>query len=67
MPKVRLVLTGEVVLQVPHQVLEDVHMLAPRAQHSQALHQLDPILGGHFVPVPLAGVRDEAAHLGVMA
>jgi hypothetical protein len=41
-------------------------MLTSRTQHGEALHEHGPILGGEFVPVPLARVCDEAAHLGVV-
>jgi hypothetical protein len=61
-----LVLAGDMVLQVAHQVLEDVDMLAPRAHHAQALHEHSSVLGGEFIPVPLAGIGDEATHLGVV-
>jgi hypothetical protein len=44
--------------------------LAPAASltthHTQALHEHGPVLGGEFVPIPLAGVGDEAAHPGVV-
>ncbi len=47
-------------------MLKNVHMLTPSAQHGEAFHQLSPIFDCQFVPIPLAGVRDEAAHIGVM-
>jgi hypothetical protein len=65
-PPVRLVLARQVLLQVAHQVLEHVDVLAPRAHHANAFHKHGPILGGQFLPVPLARVSDEAAHLGVV-
>ena len=63
-PSVRVVFAREVVLEITHQVLEHVHMLAPRAQHAEALHEHGPILGGQFVPVPLARIGDEATPAG---
>ena len=62
-----LVVARQVGYQEPHQVLEDVDVLPPRARHRGALHQLGPVLGRQFVPVPLARVGDEAAYLGLMA
>jgi hypothetical protein len=41
-------------------------MILLGAHHLQALHQHGPILGCQFVPVPLACVGDETAHLGVV-
>jgi nucleotide-binding universal stress UspA family protein len=66
--RLRRVYTRKVVLEIAHQVLDPsgVDVLAPRAHHSEALHELGAILGGEFVPVPLARVSDEAAHLGVV-
>jgi len=37
------------------------------AHHANALYELGTVLGGPFVPVLLARVCDEAAHLGVVA
>ena len=64
--QVGLVLAGEVVLEITHQVLEDVNVLAPGAHHSEALHEHGPILASEFIPVSLAGIGDEAAHIGVV-
>ena len=36
------------------------------AHHDQALPEHRPVLGGQFVPIPRAGIGDEAAHLGVV-
>ena len=36
------------------------------AHHRKALHEHGPVFGCQFVPIPLAGIGDEAAHLGVM-
>jgi hypothetical protein len=65
-PSVGLVLAREVLLEITHQVLQHVDVLALRAQHSEALHKHGPILGCQFVPIPLARVGDEADHLGVV-
>jgi hypothetical protein len=50
-----------VILQIAHQVLEHVDMFATVAHHTQALHQHGPILGGEFIPVPVARIGYEAA------
>ena len=36
------------------------------AHHSKAYHEHGPVLGGEFVPIPLARVGDEAPYLGVV-
>jgi hypothetical protein len=68
LPSVGLVLTGKVVLQETHQVLEHVHVQAPAASfaahHAEALQEQGPVLGCQFFPVPLARVGDEAAPAG---
>jgi hypothetical protein len=59
-----------VVLQEAHRVLEHVHMLGPGHFVYSPSRRGPPRSGRHtryeFVPVPLAGVRDETAHLGVV-
>ena len=42
-------------------------MLAPGAHDSQAFYELRAVFNSEFVPIPLARVRDEVAHLGVVA
>jgi hypothetical protein len=39
---------------------------AGRTWHAQALHDHSPIRGCQIISAPLASLRDEAAHLGVM-
>jgi len=56
LPPVGVVFAGEVILQVAHQVLQHIHVFAPRAHHTQPLHEHGPILGGKLVPVPLARI-----------
>jgi hypothetical protein len=41
-------------------------MLATGTHDTKAFHEHGPVLGGEFVPISLAGIGDEAAHLGVM-
>jgi len=61
LPSVGLILAGEVLLEVAHQVLEHIHVLPSRAHHPQALHELGAVLGGQFLPISLARVGDQAA------
>jgi hypothetical protein len=60
-PSVGVVLARQVVLEITHQVLQYIHMLAPGAHDAKAFHEHGPILCGEFIPVPLARIRDEAA------
>jgi hypothetical protein len=61
LPQVGLVLSGEVILQETHEVLEYVDVLAAGAHDGEAFHQHAPVLGGQFLPVPLACFGHEAA------
>ena len=64
LPQVGLIFTRQVILQVAHEVLEYVHVLAPAAHNSKAFHQLGAVLRSEFIPVPLTGVGDKAAPAG---
>ena len=61
LPQVGVVFTLEVLLEITHQVLQHIHMLAARAHYTEALHEHGPVLDGHFCPVPLARVCNKAA------
>ena len=61
LPSVGLVVARHVILKATHQVLEHVDVFAAVAHDTQPLHEHGPILGGHFLPVPLASLCDEAA------
>jgi hypothetical protein len=61
LPQVGLVFARQVILEKAHQVLEYVHVLAPAAHDAKSCHEHGAVLGGEFVPVPLAGIGDEAA------
>jgi hypothetical protein len=64
LPQVGLVFAGELILEIAHQVLEHVDMLAPGAHHAKAFRELGTVRRGDFVPIPHAGVGDEAAPAG---